>query len=278
MGDIVAGMLTSHAPLITAKPVVSDPQQRSRFLAGFDVLRQRLEHARPDVLVVFANDHLQNFFLNNIPAYCIGMAESYEAPSKGGATFLKIPPRRVPGAKAWAESLLEAGWEAGFDFAYSQELEFWDDVSVPLHFLMPQATIPIVPILTNCVAPPLPPPRRSYRVGAFVREFIQKKCPKGQRVALLGSGGISHSVGTPETGKINPHFDQRILEWVRQGKGDALAALSYEEIEKEGGNGGQELRNWIPVLSALPGHKGEVLSYEPVPEWITGVATVWLTM
>lgn len=69
-----------------------------------------------------------------------------------------------------------------------------------------------------------------------------------------------------------------MLEWVRQGKGEALAALSYEEIEKEGGNGGQEVRNWIAVMGALPGHKGEVLSYEAVPEWITGCATVWITV
>ena len=277
MGDIVAGLLTSHAPNITAKPVISDPDQRARFLAGFDVLRQRLERARPDLLVVFVNDHLQNFFYNNMPAYCIGLADSYEAPSNGGAAFLKIPPRRLAGARTWARSLLEAGWDAGFDFAYSQELEFWDDVSVPLHFLLPHATVPIVPILTNCAAPPLPPPRRSWELGAFVREFIQKKCPKGERIALLGSGGISHWVGTPGTGRINQDFDQQVLDWVRQGKGEALAALSYEEIEREGGNGGQELRNWIAVLGALPGHTGEVLSYEPVPEWITGAATVWLT-
>jgi hypothetical protein len=277
MGEIVAGVLASHAPLITAKPVISVPEQRARFLASFDLLRQRLEQARPDLLVIFVNDHLQNFFYNNMPAYCVGLADAYQAPSKRGAEFLRIPPRRVPGAKAWARELLEAGWEAGFDFAYSQELEFWDDASVPLHFLMPQATVPIVPILTNCAAPPLPPPRRSYQLGRFVREFIQKR-PKGERVALLGSGGISHWVGTPETGKINPDFDQRVLDSIRQGQGEALAALSDGEIEKEGGNGGQELRNWIAVLGALPGHTGEVLSYEAVPDWIAGVGTVWLTL
>jgi hypothetical protein len=268
--------LTSHAPNITAKPVVSDPAQRARFLAGYEGLRRRLEQARPDLLVLFVNDHLQNFFYDNMPAYCIGIAESYPAPSEGAAAFLRIPSRRVPGARAWAQRLLRAGWEAGIDFAYSHELEFWDDASVPLHFLMPQATIPMVPILTNCAAPPLPPPGRSYQVGAFVREFIRTHCPPGERVALLGSGGISHWVGTPETGRINPDFDRRVLELVKQGRGEALAALSSDEIEREGGNGGQELRNWIAVLGALPGHKGEVLAYEPVPDWITGCATVWL--
>jgi hypothetical protein len=62
-----------------------------------------------------------------MPARLIGIADSYEAPSAGISAFLKIPPRRVPGASAWAKGLLAAGWEAGFDFAYSQDLEFWDD-------------------------------------------------------------------------------------------------------------------------------------------------------
>ena len=276
MARIVAALLTSHAPNITAKPEVSDPAQRARFLSSFELLRQRLWRARPDLLVIFANDHLQNFFYDNMPAYCVGLADSYEAPSSGSSAFLRIPERRVPGNGAWSKRLLKAGWDAGFDFAFSQELEFWDDASVPLYFLQPQATVPIVPVMTNCAAPPLPPPKRSYQLGAFVRDFIEKECPKGERVALLGSGGISHWVGTPETGKINPDFDQQVLDWVRQGRGEALAGLSYEEIEKGGGNGGQELRNWIAVLGAVPGCKGEVLSYEPVPDWITGVATVWL--
>lgn len=276
MGEIVAGVLTSHAPNITAKPAIADPGQRARFLASLEVLGERLERARPDVLVVFVNDHLQNFFFNNMPALGVGVADSYEAPSKGGAEFLKIPPRRIPGARDWATRLLHAGWEAGFDFAYSQELEFWDEVSVPLHFLTPRATFPIVPVLTNCAAPPLPPPRRSYQLGAFVREFVERG-PRHERVAVLGSGGISHWVGTPGTGRINSDFDQRVLDWVRHGKGRELAELTYDDIEREGGNGAQELRNWIAVLGAMPGHTGEVLSYEAVPEWITGAATVWMT-
>ena len=44
-----------------------------------------------------------------------------------------------------------------------------------------------------------------------------------------------------------------------------------------GGDGGQEIRNWIALLGAVPGWKGELLAYEPVPEWITGCATVWMS-
>jgi len=276
VGAIVAGCLTSHAPNITAKPVIADPAQRVRFVAGLEEMRRRLRAARPDVLVVFANDHLQNFFYDNMPAVCVGVAERYWAPSKGGAEFLRVPARQIAGARDWAKAFVHAGLEQGFDLAYAHELEFWDDVSVPLHFLLPDADVPIVPILINCVAPPLPRPRRSYELGAFVQAFIEDARPRAERVALLGSGGISHWIGVPDHGRINPEFDQRVLDAIRQGRGETLAFWSHDEIEKEGGNGGQEIRNWIAVLGAFHGKKGEVLAYEPVTDWLTGCGAVWM--
>ena len=276
MGTIVAGCLTSHAPNITAKPVIADPQQRARFVAALETMRRRLLAAKPDVLVVFANDHLQNFFYDNMPAVCVGLATSYWAPSKGGAEFLRVPARQIPGARDWAKAFVQTGLERGFDLAYAHELEFWDDVSVPLHFLLPDASIPIVPILTNCVAPPLPRPHRSYELGAFVEAFVDDARPGAERVALLGTGGISHWIGVPGHGRINPEFDQRVLDAIRQGRGESLAQLTHDEIETAGGNGGQEIRNWIAVLGAFHGRKGEVLAYEPVPDWLTGCGAVWM--
>ena len=128
---------------------------------------------------------------------------------------------------------------------------------------------------TNCAAPPLPAPRRCRQVGAFVGDFIRAR-PGAERVALIATGGLSHWVGTPETGRINPAWDQWVLDQITRGDLDPLARLSWDEIERDGGNGGQEIRNWIGLLGAIPGWKGEVLAYEPVAEWITGCATVWV--
>jgi hypothetical protein len=275
MAEIVAAVLTSHAPFITGRPEIARPEQRERLHAGFRELQRRLEATRPDRLVMFVNDHLQNFAYNNLPAFCVGLAASYDAPSPGSAKLMRIPPRKVPGDSEWAMSLLEAGLAAGIDFAYSYEIESWDELSVPLYFLMPDAVVPVVTIYTNCGAPPLPTPKRCREVGAFVGDFVRSR-PAGERVALLATGGISHWVGTPETGRINPEFDHRILDHIGRGDVDTLARLTYEEIERDGGNGGQEIRNWIGLLGAVPGWKGELLAYEPVPEWITGCATVWL--
>jgi len=275
MAEIVAAALTAHAPLITGKPDVSRPEQRDRLYAGFHELRRRLAAARPDLLVMFVNDHLQNFAYDNLPAFCVGLAGSYQAPSPGGAALMRLTPRTLRGHPEWAMGLLEAGLTAGIDFAYSHDIESWDEMSVPLSFLLPEATIPLVTVYTNCAAPPLPLTRRCLEVGAFVGEFVRGRAAPG-RVALIATGGLSHWVGTPETGRINPDWDHWVLDHIARGDVAPLARLTWEEIERDGGNGGQEIRNWIALLGAVPGWKGEVLAYEPVAEWITGCATVWV--
>ena len=269
MAEIVAAALTSHAPLITGKPEIARPEQRDRLYAGFQELRRRLAAARPDLFVMFVNDHLQNFPYSNLPAFCVGLAAAYDAPSPGGAPLMRIPPRKIRGAPEWGMALLEAGLAGGFDFAYSYEIESWDELSVPLHFLTPEGDVPVAAIYTNSGAPPLPVPRRCHALGAFVGDFIRSR-PATERIALLATGGISHWVGTPETGRINPEWDHRVLDHVARADVAPLLRWTWAEIERDGGNGGQEIRNWIALLGAVPGWKGEVLAYEPVAEWITG--------
>src|SRR2546425_10268976 len=142
MAEIVAAALAAHAPLITGKPEIARPEQRERLYAGFHEMRRRLAAARPDLLVMFVNDHLQNFPYSNLPAFCVGLVDAYDAPSPGGSTLMRIPPRKIPGAPTWGMALLEAGLAGGFDFAYSYEIESWDELSVPLHFLNPTVTFP----------------------------------------------------------------------------------------------------------------------------------------
>ena len=229
MAEIVAALLTSHAPLITGRPEVSRPEQRDRLYGGFHELRRRLAAARPDLIVMFVNDHIQNFPYSNMPAFCIGLAAAYDAPSAGAARFMRIAPRKVQGAPEWGAALLERGLAAGFDFAYSYEIESWDELSVPLHFLLPEGLVPVMPVYTNCAAPPLPTPRRCHEVGAFVGAFARSR-PATERIAFLATGGISHWVGTPETGRINPDFDRRVLDHVARADIEPLIRLTHAEI------------------------------------------------
>src|SRR5438445_342463 len=198
-----------------------------------------------------------------------------DAPSPGGSALMRIPPRKIPGAPTWGMALLEAGLAGGFDFAYSYEIESWDELSVPLHFLDPDGDIPVATVYTNCAAPPLPTLRRCHEMGAFVGRFARSH-PGVARVAFVATGGISHWVGTPETRRINPEWDHWVIDHIERGDVEPLLRLTWDEIERDGGNGGQEIRNWVALMGAVPGWKGESLAYEPVPEWITGCGTVWV--
>src|SRR5215467_3801808 len=173
MAEIVAAALASHAPLITGKPEIARPEQRERLYASFHELRRRLAAARPDLLVMFVNDHLQNFPYSNLPAFCVGIVDAYDAPSAGGSKLMRISPRKIRGLPQWSMALLEAGLAGGFDFAYSYEIESWDELAVPLHFLDPDGTIPVATVYTNCAAPPLPSLRRCHEMGAFVGRFAR---------------------------------------------------------------------------------------------------------
>ena len=72
-----------------------------RGLAKLGELRVRLEAQEPDALIVVAAEHFANFFMNNMPAYCVGMADSYEGPIED-EQWLAIARRTVPGNAAMA--------------------------------------------------------------------------------------------------------------------------------------------------------------------------------
>ena len=83
------------------------PSVRDAFYAKLDELRVRLEAAKPDALIVVAAEHFANFFMNNMPAYCMGMADAYEGPIEDEA-WLAIKRRRVPGNADLSRRVIEA--------------------------------------------------------------------------------------------------------------------------------------------------------------------------
>ena len=96
MGEIRVGAALSHAPGITGWPDRADSQQASRFYAGIEKIRRAFEEAKPDVILLVCNEHFVNFYLNNMPAICVGIGESHFGPVEPEA-WLRIPKRRVPG-------------------------------------------------------------------------------------------------------------------------------------------------------------------------------------
>jgi aromatic ring-opening dioxygenase catalytic subunit (LigB family) len=171
---------------------------------------------------------------------------------------------------AFARYLVELGLDEGVDWAISENWELDHGFMVPLSRLDPSGTYPMVPIFINCAAPPLPSPRRCYAVGRWLADAIER-WDRAKRVAIIATGGLSHSVGSAQQGYIDAEFDRRFLDHFCSGRGEALAALSDREIAATGSASG-EIRSWIMLAGAFAGRTAERVMYEPIKGFDTGCA------
>jgi aromatic ring-opening dioxygenase catalytic subunit (LigB family) len=236
----------SHAPGITARADRADTQSRQALEGALRRMGADIRATRPDALVVVAAEHFANFFMNNMPAFAIGMADGYEGPIEDEG-FLRIKRTRVPGNKALSRKLIEGVMQT-VDVAYAEEWKFDHGISVPLHFLTPDYDLPVIPANINCQGPPLTPLRRAWAFGEALRSAADAV---PERIALVATGGISHWPATPDSGKINDR--------------DALLSYSDAEIYREAGQGGFEIRTFIAAAAAAKGAKGKIEFCEPIP-------------
>ncbi len=87
MAHIVGGITTSHVPAIgraIARELQQDPYWKP-FFDGFAPVHTWLKEARPDVVVVFYNDHGLNFFLDKMPTFAVVPHRVMSTPTKAGA-------------------------------------------------------------------------------------------------------------------------------------------------------------------------------------------------
>jgi 2'-aminobiphenyl-2,3-diol 1,2-dioxygenase large subunit len=93
----------------------------------------------------------------------------------------------------------------------------------------------------------------------------------GMRVAVIGTGGLSHWLFVPRMGEVASDFDRMVLAELAAGRAEKLARLSAAEIVEKSGNGGLEIVAWLMAAATVPGRNGEAVFYEPMPEWLTGM-------
>jgi aromatic ring-opening dioxygenase catalytic subunit (LigB family) len=255
MSLVYAGLL-SHAPGITGRAhLVENTAKRDEFYAALARQRDELRASDAEALVVVAAEHFANFFMNNMPAYCIGMADRYEGPIEDPA-WLRIERHTVPGSADLSRRLVREVMRT-VDVAYAEEWKFDHGIMVPLHFLTPDYDLPVIPANINCQGPPLTPLARAWAFG----ESLRRACDAvPERVALVGTGGISHWPATPDSGKINEAWDREFLSRLLRQDKDALLAYTDEETYRAAGQGGFEIRTYLAAAAAARG-PGELQFY-----------------
>ena len=159
------------------------------------MMRQKLAEAKPDVPATIGNDHLHQFFMDNMPPFMIGKMDTYDGTFYDETRSLACRPANCPETRIYPTHS-RASPDEGVDFSYSNELTIDHSIIVPMMFVRPEMDIPIVPILTNRIAPPMPRPKRFYEVGVAIRKAIDS-IPGDRRVGVLVSGHLSLEVGGP---------------------------------------------------------------------------------
>ena len=215
-------------------------------------LGRELMTQAPDALIVVADDHLNVFSFNAVPALCVRIGTHVDRMRQDEAVgfdrALDGLPERYALHEALANQVLADGLEAGFDLAFSTE--------APLDhaFLSPVATLcgddripPLVPIWVNCFVAPQPTPRRCFAFGQHLARVVSRT---PGNVGIIATGGMSHfpELALARVGQSDVAFDRRVLAWLAGGDVDALQALTVDELHKTGEH---ELLNWMVLVGAV---------------------------
>ena len=149
MAEIVAAIGVPHSPHYPAQYPKDAADETPR---TYRAVKERLDAAKADAIVVIANDHFNTFFMDNFPTFAIGVAEASSGPNDN----TRMPHYDFAVDAELASHILAVGMEAGFDFAVTQEFGLDHSMMVALHFLTDGVKTPVIPIWVNPFVKPLP--------------------------------------------------------------------------------------------------------------------------
>jgi protocatechuate 4,5-dioxygenase beta chain len=275
MAEIVATIALSHAPGLTGWLDKAPPAQQESLKHGFGELGRMLRATKPDVIVGFANDHVLNLPLDSSIDFCVGTAARWRGPAPWFQDWVNVPPYTVAGHPDLARTLVRESGRRGVSLAFKDDLLFDDNWSVPLLYLTPDYDIPLVPIHMNCIVPPVPTPQRCYDVGRTVAEIVRTCRPAGERVAIMGTGGLSHDPGGPKYFYVDEAFDRWFLGILAEGKPEkVLREVTLERFAAAGDGGTTELLAWIAAMGAVGNRRARTICYEPAVELRCGMGCI----
>lgn len=265
MAKILGSITTSHVPAIgraIAQNLQEEPYWKP-FFDGFKPIHQWLGEKKPDVAVVFYNDHGLNFFLDKMPTFSVGAAKEYLNADEGWG-IPTLPPFKGDPGLSW--KLIDALIEEEFDLTTCQEMLVDHAFTLPLKLMWPGHVSPpviTIPICINTVQFPLPSAKRCFKLGQAVGRAIQS-WDEDLKVVMVGTGGLSHQLDGQRAGFINKAFDTEFMgslvqnpEWATQ--------YSIEELVEKTGTQGVELVMWLAARGALPGLVKPITSTYHIP-------------
>jgi gallate dioxygenase len=251
LARIVGGIAASHTPSIAFavdQRKDEDPVWAPIF-EGFAPVRAWLADKAPDVLIYIYNDHVTSFFFDHYSNFALGFADRWPVADEGGG------PRPLPaldGHPALAQHIANGLVADEFDLSFFQAKGLDHGVFSPLSIMMPHEggwPSALVPLQVGVLEFPIPTARRCFALGRSLRKAIQS-FPEDIKVAIVGSGGLSHQVSGERAGFNNTDWDMEFLELLEKDP-EKLTEIPISEYARRGGMEGAEVVMWLIMRGAL---------------------------
>jgi len=269
----------------------SSLEERTRRHAACRVAVDRMADifadAKPDVVVIFGNDQNELFTQALMPAFTMFNGPTIWNEPSTPAQVLLHPPgihaaeaghkppvyTEYPGHPALANHLIGNLVGEGFDITRANVLprhegHWHSGIGHAFGFvyrqIMRDKVVPNVPIVTNTFFPPnQPTARRCFELGRAVAGAIAR-WDSDARVAIIGSGGMSHFV-------IDEALDHKVMDALQARDEKTLVDIPENLLQ----SGSSELKNWIGAAGALFQTRlsGEVVDYQPCYRSNAGTGT-----
>lgn len=273
MARIVGGIATSHTPTIgfaldTHKQ--SDPVWAPIFQA-YEPIQRWLAEKQPDVLFFIYNDHITSFFFDHYSQFALGVGDRYWVADEGGGAR-KLPP--INGHPKLAQHIANGLVADEFDLSYFQGKGLDHGCFSPLSVLWPhEPTWPgaIVPLQCGVLEFPIPSAKRCFNLGKSLRKAIESY-PEDLKVAIVGTGGLSHQVHGERCGFNNTPWDMEFLNLLEKDP-EALTRMTIAEFAERGGCEGAEIVMWLIMRGALSKRVRKLHQSYYLPS-MTAIATV----
>ncbi len=231
--------------------------KHARALAAIERLGADILALNPDLVIVVGDDQKEMYDFDNFPALAVYYGTDITIvppPAREPAMTREREVRLMqgldgsthPGDPAAGEQLVRELIAREFDVAVGRKIRdhgehqgFGHAVAFVLVRLLKNSGVPCVPVLLNTYfAPNQPSPRRCVELGKAIAAGV-RALPGNRRAVVVASGGLSHFI-------VDTELDERLLEAMRAGDLEALAALPASRMD----SGTSEGRNWLVAAGA----------------------------
>jgi 2,3-dihydroxyphenylpropionate 1,2-dioxygenase len=247
---ILGGAMLPHAPQFFTLPDTEDKATIARVRAVAGEIGTRLRALAPQLWVMIANDHAQQFFLQCAPPFTVHAGGEARGEFAGRSFHYRI-------AGDTGLALVRALYREGFDPAYTSTAEIDYALGIPLTHLGVTLDDRVLPLYVNAYLPPQPTMERCYAFGqALARTLALLEV----RAVVVASGGMSHFPGTPRYAHPNLAFDEAVLAALKRGQLKSLIGYDEQVLDD---TGNIELRCWAVAAGMLSDRVPDVVQMDP---------------